>query len=97
LRRAHALGAGRKLGDAGLAIADIPLMKGVAVEERGGRVQQFQPLRMLEGIVEPAERVAIFVAVLRNREVETVLRLQQYLRCADLQDIEDLARPFARE
>src|ERR1700730_9440881 len=68
LRRAHALGAGRKLGHTGLSIADIALMKGVAVEERGGRVQQLQPLRMLEGIVEPAKGVAVFVTMLRNRE-----------------------------
>src|SRR5580700_10418575 len=72
-------------------------MPGVAVEERGGRVQQLQALRMLEGIVEPAERVAVFVAVLRNREVQAVLRLEQYLCGADLQNVEDLARPLARE
>ena len=52
---------------------------------------------MLEGIVEPAERVAVFVAVLRNGEVEAVLRLEQHLCGADLQNVEDLARPFARE
>jgi hypothetical protein len=52
---------------------------------------------MLEGIVEPAERIAVFVAVLRNGEVEAVLRLEQHLSGADLQNIEDLARPFAGE
>src|SRR5580704_11583444 len=61
------------------------------------RVQPLQALRMLEGIVEPAERVAVFVAVLRNGEVEAVLRLEQHLCGADLQNVEDLARPFARE
>src|SRR5262249_4776980 len=95
LRSAHALSAGRKLGDTGLAIADIPLMPGVAVEERGGRVQEFQALRVLEVVVEPAERVAVLVAWWRNGEVEAVLRLQQDLRGADLQDVENLARSLA--
>ena len=50
---------------------------------------------MLEVVVEPAERVEILVAMLRDREVERVLRLEQDLSGADLEDIEDLARSLA--
>ena len=52
---------------------------------------------MLEGVIEPAQRVAVFVAVLRDGEVGTVLGLEQHLRCAELKHIEDLARPSARK
>ena len=50
---------------------------------------------MLEVVVEPAERVEILVAMLRDREVERVLRLEQDLSGADLEDVEDLARSLA--
>src|SRR5690606_14719212 len=50
---------------------------------------------MVERIVEPAERVQIFVAMLGDGEVQYIVRLQKYLCAADLQNVEDLARPLA--
>ena len=95
--RAHAIDARRRFARKGLALADGALAERIAVEEGGGAVEQLEPLRMIEGVVEPAERIAIFVAVLRGREVERVARLDQHLGGADLQHVENLARSLTGE
>ena len=53
-------------------------------------------MRVLEGIIEPPERIAVLEAVLRHREVVRVARLEDHLRRGDLDRIEDPPRSPAR-
>ena len=59
----------------GMQIAGQLLVPGGLVEIGGGEIEQLQPLRMLERVPEPAQRVAVLVAMLRQGEVELVVRL----------------------
>ena len=73
----------------GVQIAGQLLVPGGLVEIGGGEIEQLQPLRMLELVPEPAQRVAVLVAMLRQGEVEFVVRLEHDLGDADLDRVED--------
>ena len=67
-------------------------MLGPAIDEERGDEEQLQPVRMLERVVEPADRVAVLVAVLRHRVVVRFAGLEDDLRRGDLDGVEDAAR-----
>src|SRR5262249_1829808 len=91
LSRALAAGAGRQAAAHLAAVADLAGVPGGSVGIGGRDVEQLEALAMLEGVVEPAEGVQILIAVLRDREVERVVGLEQDLSAADLEHVEDLA------
>ena len=76
-------------------VAGQLLVPGVLVEIGGGEIEQLQPLRMLERVPEPALRVDVFVAVLRQGEVELVVGLDRDRGGADLDGVEERARALA--
>src|SRR5260370_1244007 len=73
----------------GLHLADILLMPRGAVDERARDEEEPQAPRMVEVIVEPAESVAVFVAMHRHREVVGVARLEHDLSYGELHYVDD--------
>ena len=86
------LRARRRDDRAGAVVGRVPLVLGGVLDERGGDEQQLEAVRMLEGVVEPGQRVAVLVAVLRHGEVVRRAGLQDVLRGGDLDGVEDPPR-----
>ena len=57
----------------------MALVIGGLVEEHRADIEQLEALRMIEAVVEPTERAAVFVAMLRQREVGRVSGLEHDL------------------
>src|SRR5262245_3194249 len=65
-------------------------------DEGGGHEQELEAVRVLEGVEEPAHRVAVFVAVLRHRVRVGIAGLHDELGGGELDGVDDLAMTLAR-
>ncbi len=71
------------------------LMECILVKVCRREIEQLEALRVVEIVPEPGKRIAVFHAVLRQREVEIAVRLKHNLRATDQDGIEDRARVAA--
>src|SRR5438093_743222 len=92
LARRPRLGGGRRHDRAPPVAGGIGLVLGASIDEERGDEQKLQAVRVLERVVEPADRVAVLVAVLRHRVVVGLAGLENDLGRRDLDCVEDAAR-----
>src|SRR5215472_6681711 len=92
LASAHPVGAAWRTDRVRFEPPAVSLVPRGLIDHRSCDVEQFEPLRVLEIVVEPAECVAILVGVLRHREVARALGLQDDLSTGQLDRVDDAAR-----
>ena len=96
-RRAAQLGGGAGHRDLRRPVArPVGLMMGGATEKRGRDEHQLDPLVVVEGVGEPAQRVAVLIAVLRHGKVGRMAGFQYDLGGADLDHVDQMADRLAR-